>query len=94
MPEMEDESSSTFTNLPLLFSKLDIRIESVDGDDAPPPLPQEPVTPPIKESLTYEERAALRRAERERKKSDSSSATDTYAYFMWSVSVCDSVCFV
>lgn len=77
MPEMEDESSSTFTNLPLLFSKLDIRLESVDGEEAPAPS-KEPVTPPAKEPITYEERAAMRRAERERKRSGDLSSADGY----------------
>lgn len=77
MPNMDDESSSTFTNLPMLFAKLDIRLESVDGEETPPPS-KEPVTPPSKEPVTYEERAALRRAERERKKSGDLSSTEPY----------------
>ncbi len=71
MPAMDDEPSSTFTNLPLLFSKLDICLESVDGggDVGEEATPMD--TPPSqeKEAVTYEERAAMRKEERERKRS-------------------------
>ncbi len=71
MPAMDDEPSSTFTNLPLLFSKLDICVESVDGggevEEETTPTDTHPSQD--KEAVTYEERAAVRREERERKRS-------------------------
>ena len=91
MPGMEDEPSSTFTNMSTLFSKLGISVaedEAVDGVDpdkirealeTPPPTESTPSpTPPKADTseLTYEERAALRKAQREKKKTEESTGGD------------------
>ena len=87
MPGMEDEPASTFTDLPSLFQKLHISIESehdkpVSWRDDP-----EKIKKSIQHSspdkggswrdaksdstnLTYEERAALRKAEREQRQKE------------------------
>ena len=78
MPGMDEEPSSTFSNMATLFSKLDISLDSVDGGDSKQEPPTQEVAPPTQEvvAMTYEERAALRKAEREKKRtSDSPSGS-------------------
>lgn len=66
MPGMEDEPSTTFTSLPILFSRLGISMETTDGCEATPTNEQ---SLPTQEPVTYEERAALRKVEREQRRS-------------------------
>lgn len=80
MPGMEDEPSSTFTDLDSLFQKLHISIddEPVSWRDDPAKVRKalQATSPPTKEGswkdteLTYEERAALRKAEREQRQKE------------------------
>lgn len=88
MPGMEDEPSSTFTDLPSLFQKLHISVESeqankpVSWRDDPERIKKSlQHSSPGKEdswrdakpdstNLTYEERAALRKAEREQRQKE------------------------
>lgn len=80
MPGMDDEPASTFTDLQSLFQKLHISVDDEpiswrdDPDTVRKALKASP--PPTKEGswkdtdLTYEERAALRKAEREQRQKE------------------------
>ena len=81
MPGMEDEPSSTFTDLDSLFQKLHISLEEEPASwrDDPDKVRNalKTTSPPTKEGgswrdkdLTYEERAALRKAEREQRQKE------------------------
>lgn len=67
LPGMEDEPSSTFENMATLFEKLGISVEETDswrGEKEPSS------TPSPTGDMTYEERAARRKAEREQRQRD------------------------
>lgn len=74
MPGMEDEPSSTFTDLDSLFQKLHISLD--EERDNPDHKVLKTTSPPAKDGswrdkdLTYEERAALRKAEREQRQKE------------------------
>lgn len=79
MSGMEDEPASTFTDLDALFQKLHISVdEPVNGPDKVRKA-LKTTSPPAKEGscrdtdLTYEERAALRKAEREQRQREKES---------------------
>lgn len=87
MPGMDDEPSSTFTDLDTLFQKLHISVdEPVSWRDDPDKVRKALKTspPPAKQGswrdtdLTYDERAALRKAEREQRQKEK-EAKDKYA---------------
>lgn len=74
MPGMDDEPASTFTDLHSLFQKLHISVddEPASWRDNPDKIGKA-CSPPSKEGssdLTYEERAALRKAEREQRQKE------------------------
>lgn len=92
MPGMEDEPSTTFTDLELLFQKLHISLDNEeeskptswrdDGDKVGKALREQ--SHPTQEGswkdsksdsthLTYEQRAALRKAEREQRQKEKES---------------------
>ena len=103
MPGMDEEPSSTFTNMSTLFEKIGVSVEEPDGAASPdqettPPevqqqQPQEPAREKPRESpprdmgnspppasdanLTYEERRALRRAERDKKAREKEMVADS-----------------
>ena len=64
LPGMEDEPSSTFENMAALFEKLGISVEETDSwrEEKEPSS-----TPSPTGDMTYEERAARRKAEREQR---------------------------
>ena len=74
MPGMDDEPASTFTDLHSLFQKLHISVddEPASWRDNPDKI-RKARSPPSNEGssdLTYEERAALRKAEREQRQKE------------------------
>lgn len=86
MPGMDDEPSSTFADLDMLFQKLHISVdEPVSWRDDPDKVRKAlKTTPPAAKEgsrretdLTYEERAALRKAEREQRQKEK-EAQDKY----------------
>ena len=82
MPGMEDEPATTFTNLQLLFEKLHISVdEPVSWRDEPSKVSSPPTSKEGSKrdtDLTYEERAALRKAEREQRQREK-EAKEKYA---------------
>jgi hypothetical protein len=80
MPGMDEEPSSTFADMDWLFQKLhiSIEVEPVSWRDDPDKVRKalKTTSPPTKEdswrdkALTYEERAALRKAEREERQKE------------------------
>lgn len=86
MPGMEDEPASTFTDIHVLFQKLNISVDdgqdssSVSWRDSPEKVRKalHTTSPPSKggswkegsTDLTYEERAARRKAEREQRQKE------------------------
>ncbi len=73
---MEDEPSTTFNNLATLFKKLGISVEGTDqGEEEEEEVEEEKAEekevdtekPSMGDSLSYEERAARRKAEREKR---------------------------
>ncbi len=66
MPGMEDEPSSTFTDLDSLFEKLNISLDGQgEGHSNADVAKSSPSQSKNSTELTYEERAACRKAERE-----------------------------
>ena len=80
MPGMDEEPSSTFSNMATLFSKLNISLDSVDGEETNQEPSHQEVAPPTQEAvaLTYEDRAALRKAEREKKRTSDDPSGNGY----------------
>ena len=70
MPGMEDEPSSTFTDLHSLFEKLHISIDNEPTSSWKDNRKTSPPTTKKDTDLTYEERAALRKAEREQRQKE------------------------
>ena len=69
MPGMEDEPSATFTDLDTLFEKLHISLDDKQEREDDGLVSPDSITVEQADSteLTYEERAARRKAEREQR---------------------------